>query len=120
MKTAKQLSKQADEFRAIIDRHLPKPSPMIEISPDHTLIGHEYAVNEDFEKAMMSFRTALSCDDRHYNAWYGLGTVFFREEKYDLAEYHFKRAVVINSRNPVLHCYLGMVRHTLSCDFILC
>jgi len=78
----------------------------------HTLIGHEYAVNEDFEKAMMSFRTALSCDDRHYNAWYGLGTVFFREEKYDLAEYHFKRAVVINSRNPVLHCYLGMVRYT--------
>ena len=41
MKTAKQLSAQADEFRAVIDRHLPKPSPMIRISPDHTLIGHE-------------------------------------------------------------------------------
>lgn len=41
MKTAKQLSQQADEFRAVIDAHLPKPSPMIRISPDHTLIGNE-------------------------------------------------------------------------------
>ena len=41
MKTAKQLSAQADEFRAVIDAHLPKPSPMIRISPDHTLIGNE-------------------------------------------------------------------------------
>ncbi len=41
LKTATQLSQQADEFRAVIDGHLPKPSPMIRISPDHTLIGHE-------------------------------------------------------------------------------
>ncbi len=41
MKTAKQLAQQGAAFRAVIDAHLPKPSPMIKISPDHTLIGHE-------------------------------------------------------------------------------
>lgn len=41
----------------------------------HTLLGHEHAVNEEFEKAAIAFRTALSRDDRHYNAWYA--SVFF-------------------------------------------
>jgi 4-carboxymuconolactone decarboxylase len=41
METAEELARQAKEFRDLIDRHLPQPSPMIEISPDHTLIGNE-------------------------------------------------------------------------------
>lgn len=41
MRTATELARQAAQFRAVIDAHLPKPSPMIRISPDHTLIGHE-------------------------------------------------------------------------------
>jgi len=41
MKSAKKLAEQGEQFRAVIDRHLPHPSPMIKISPDHTLIGHE-------------------------------------------------------------------------------
>ena len=41
MKTAQELAQQADDFRKIVDAYLPKPSPMIKISPDHTLIGHE-------------------------------------------------------------------------------
>jgi 4-carboxymuconolactone decarboxylase len=41
LKTARQLDQQGKEFRAIIDAYLPRPSPMIRISPDHTLIGHE-------------------------------------------------------------------------------
>ena len=36
----------------------------------HTLCGHEYFANEDFEKAMMSYRAAIRLDPRHYNAWY--------------------------------------------------
>lgn len=39
----------------------------------HTLCGHEYVCNEDLEKAIQSFREAIYHDDRHYNAWYGLG-----------------------------------------------
>jgi anaphase-promoting complex subunit 3 len=77
----------------------------------HTLCGHEYVNNEDLEKAINSFRNALLLDDRHYNAWYGLGSIYYRQEKYELAEYHFRRALSINSSSSVLQCYLAMVLH---------
>ncbi len=77
----------------------------------HTLCGHEYVSNEDLDKATASFRHAIASNERHYNAWYGLGSIYFRQEKYDLAEYHFRRAIAINGSSSVLQCYLGMVLH---------
>jgi len=76
----------------------------------HTLCGHEYQSNEDFEKAVACYRKALEIHPRHYKAWYGMGTIYLRQEKYQMAEYHFRRAVRINPRNSVLFCYMGMVR----------
>ena len=73
----------------------------------HTLTGHELVSNEDLEKAVTSFRRALLGNERHYNAWYGLGSIYYRQERYELAEYHFKRALDINPSSSVLHCYLG-------------
>jgi anaphase-promoting complex subunit 3 len=100
----------------------------------HTLCGHEYVCNEDLEKAIQSFREAIYHDDRHYNAWYGLGkcllccwpmsllipnfppstcmsvgTIYFRQERFELSEYHFKRAIEINPNSSVLRCHLGLV-----------
>merc|ERR1719491_2702124 len=77
----------------------------------HTLSGHEYVANEDFDRAATCYRDALRRDERHYNAWYGLGAIYFRQEKYDLAEYHFRRALQINPQSSVLHCHLGMAQH---------
>ena len=77
----------------------------------HTLSGHEYVANEDFEKAAACYRDALRADDRHYNAWYGLGAIFFRQEKHDLAKYHFRKALSINPQSSVLWCHLGMAQH---------
>lgn len=37
--------------------------------------------------------------------------IYHRQEKHDLAEYHFQKAVHINSTSPVLLCYLGMEQH---------
>ena len=63
----------------------------IQVAPNftyaHTLLGHEYVYNEDFGKALVCFRNAIHNDSRHYNAWYGLGTIYYRQEKYELAEY---------------------------------
>eukprot|EP00962_Isochrysis_galbana_P054485 scaffold26051_cov82-Isochrysis_galbana.AAC.2 len=42
---------------------------------------------------MASYRTAIRHDERHYNAWYGLGNVYFRQEKFDFAEHHFRKRV---------------------------
>jgi anaphase-promoting complex subunit 3 len=78
----------------------------------HTLSGHEYAAIEDFDKAVSCYRDAIRADERHYNAWYGLGALYFRQEKYDLAEYHFQRALTINTQSSVLHCHLGMAQHS--------
>ena len=63
---------------------------------------------------MGCYRNALRLDSRHYNAWYGLGTVYYRQEKYELSEYHFRHALSINSRSSVLFCYLGMAQHAVS------
>lgn len=78
----------------------------------HTLSGYEYMANEDFDKAVACFRNAIRLDERHYNAWYGLGAIYHRQEKYDLAEYHFQHAVAINSQSSVLRCNLGMSQYS--------
>lgn len=41
----------------------------------HTLSGHEYVDIEDYEKAKRCYEYALNVDQRHYNAWYGLGRI---------------------------------------------
>ena len=35
----------------------------------YTLLGHEYTITEDYDKAMSAFRNAIRVDSRHYNAW---------------------------------------------------
>jgi hypothetical protein len=42
---------------------------------------------------------------------YGLGIIHHRQEKYAIAEGHFRNAVKINPCSPVLLCYQGMVQH---------
>lgn len=65
-----------------------------------------------FVKAVACYRDAIRADERHYNAWYGLGAVYYRQEKFDLAEYHFRRACQINPQSSVLICHLGMAQNS--------
>lgn len=74
----------------------------------HTLAGHEHFANDELDDAMRCFRNATIVDPRHYNAWYGIGIVCRRQEKFKEAEYHFRKAVEIHPISSVLHCYLGM------------
>lgn len=75
----------------------------------HTLEGHEYAANEEFEKAQTSFRNAIRTDKRHYNAWYGLGMAYMKTGNNPQAEFHFVKASQINPTNAVLVCCIGIV-----------
>ncbi|KAJ3679019.1 hypothetical protein LUZ60_017030 [Juncus effusus] len=79
----------------------------------HTLCGHEYTAMEDYEKGLKCYMKALQVDERHYNAWYGLGILYLRQDKFQFAEHHFKYAYYINPRSSVLLCYLGMTLHAL-------
>jgi len=36
----------------------------------YTLLGHEYVLVDELDKALAAFRNALRLDVRHYNAWY--------------------------------------------------
>lgn len=55
----------------------------------HSLCGHEYVYNEDFTRAKKCFENALNLDLRHYNAWWGLGNINYKLEKYDKAQENF-------------------------------
>jgi Flp pilus assembly protein TadD len=66
---------------------------------------------EDFDKAISCFRQAMKTDERHYNAWYGLGAIYHRQEKFDLAEVHFERAAAIHPTSSVLKCNLGIAQY---------
>ncbi|KAH9977216.1 TPR-like protein [Lactifluus volemus] len=72
-----------------------------------TLAGHEF-IDEDLDKAILSFQMALRADARHYNAWYGLGTCYLRKCKIRMAEYHYRMAAEIHPNNAVLLGCVGM------------
>ena len=74
----------------------------------YSLCAHEYVYNEDFNKAKKMFETALSYDVRHYSAWWGLGNIAYKQEKYSKASDYFLKAVAINPQNPVVYSFLGM------------
>ncbi|RMZ77180.1 hypothetical protein DV738_g4471, partial [Chaetothyriales sp. CBS 135597] len=74
-----------------------------------TLQGHEHVANEEFEKALDAYRCAIAAEGRHYNAWYGLGKVYEKMGKWQIAETHFATAAQINPNNAVLVCCMGVV-----------
>ncbi|KAK1232258.1 chaperonin-containing T-complex alpha subunit Cct1 [Marasmius sp. AFHP31] len=92
----------------------------------YTLSGHE-TIDEDPDKAITFFQSALRVDPRHYNAWwarffhslealsltvfgrYGLGSCYLRMSKLRLAEYHYRKAVEVHPKNAVLLGCVGMV-----------
>ena len=84
-----------------------------DFSYSYTLLGHEYITIEELDKALTCFRTATRIDPRHYNAWYGIGLVFYKQERFQLAEIYYKKAVDINPQSPVLMCHLAVVSFSL-------
>ncbi|MCJ1269389.1 anaphase-promoting complex subunit cdc27 [Lobaria immixta] len=80
----------------------------------YTLRGHEHILNDEFDKALAAFRSAITAERRHYNAWYGLGTVFSKQEKYEFAEQHFRIAASINPTNAILICNIGIMLEKLN------
>lgn len=50
---------------------------------------------------------------------YGLGMIYYKQEKFNLAEIHFKKALSINPQSSVLLCHIGVVSGPLHCLFQL-
>ena len=41
---------------------------------------------EELEKALACYRNAVRIDPRHYNAWYGIGLTYYKQERFSLAD----------------------------------
>ena len=44
---------------------------------------------------------------------YGMGIIFYKQERYSMAEFYFKKALDINKNSPVLKCHVAIVEHAL-------
>jgi len=40
---------------------------------------------------------------------YGIGMVYYKQEKFVLAEFHFRKALAINANNSTLLCTIAVV-----------
>lgn len=80
----------------------------------YTLLGHELVITEELDKAMSCFRTAILKDPRHYNAWFGIGSIYSKQERYSLAEFHYKHALEINPKSSVLLVHIGVMQFNLN------
>jgi anaphase-promoting complex subunit 3 len=74
----------------------------------HCLCGHEYIYKDDFQKAKKCYEIALVIDPKNFNAWWGMGNVYHKQEKYDRALDLFQKANDINEKNPIIWAYLGI------------
>ncbi|KAJ3107219.1 hypothetical protein HDU97_004639 [Phlyctochytrium planicorne] len=80
-------------------------------------VGNLFSLKNDHEAALKCLRRAIQIDPYFTYAYtllgheymYGLGTVYLKLEKYDLAEFHMRKAFCINSSKSVLLLYLGVV-----------
>lgn len=90
----------------------------VQVNPDfaysYTLLGHELIITEELDKAMSCFQTAILKDPRHYNAWYGIASIYSKQERYSLAEFHFKRALKINPKCSVIMVHIGAMQFNLN------
>ncbi|KAG5451801.1 anaphase-promoting complex subunit cdc27 [Clonorchis sinensis] len=79
----------------------------------YTLLGHEQSTLEEFDRALTAFRHALRLDPRQYNAMFGIGNVYYKQEKFELAETHLARAVALFPHSHLLLTNLGVLRGRL-------
>lgn len=74
----------------------------------YTLKGHEHMYMEDWTNAKECYEGALNYDSKNFNAYWGIGNVYLKQEKHDKAAENFKKGIEINDKCPVLFTYLGL------------
>lgn len=76
-------------------------------------MGHEQSTLEEFDRALAAFQFALRIDPRHYNALFGISNVYYKQEKFDLAENYLVRAVALFPQSHLLLTHLAALRSRL-------
>lgn len=68
-----------------------------------TLAGHESLSIDMLKDASSFFRQAINRNPFEWSAWYGLGSVCFKQNDFCSAEYYTKKAIEINPMSSVLY-----------------
>ncbi|XP_052872156.1 cell division cycle protein 27 homolog [Anopheles cruzii] len=84
-----------------------------EFAYSYALLGHDLVMTEELEKALSMYRLAVLHDPRNYNAWFGIGNVYCKQERHELAELHYRKALQINPRNSVIMVHIAVMQFYL-------
>ena len=76
------------------------------ISPHHVLFSIYYV---SASQCFVSFFVFFPVSFYFLYFRYGIGMIYYKQEKYNLAEVHFKKALTINPSSSVLLCHIGVV-----------
>ncbi|KAI7955864.1 hypothetical protein MJO29_007263 [Puccinia striiformis f. sp. tritici] len=69
----------------------------------YTLSGHESLMLSEYSRSLVFFRESIRRNSRNnYNAYFGLGEVFFKQDRFRLALFFFNHARQINPSNPLI------------------
>ncbi|WAQ86526.1 hypothetical protein PtA15_7A252 [Puccinia triticina] len=69
----------------------------------YTLSGHESLMLSEYSRSLVFFRESIRRNSRsNYNAFFGLGECFFKQDRFRLALFFFNHARVINPHNPLI------------------
>ena len=69
------------------------------------LAGHELLLFDSLTEAAKLFRQSIDRNPMEWSAWYGIGSVHFRQDNFNAAEYYMRKALDLNPRSSVL-CYV--------------
>ncbi|PVU95579.1 hypothetical protein BB561_001722 [Smittium simulii] len=75
----------------------------------YTLLGYEFTNYGTLDYAIRAFTASIRIYKYGYNPYYGIGVIYMRSEKLDLANYYLEQAYRLNSGNPMVNCCLGMI-----------
>lgn len=74
----------------------------------HTLLGHEHFMLDGIDEALQQYRHAMLINPLHFNAWYGMGQIYMKQEQYVQAQHYFSVAIKINANSSPLYVHLAM------------
>lgn len=73
------------------------------------LAGHELLLLDSLTEATNLFRESIDRNPKEWSAWYGLGSVHFKQDNFGAAQYYMKKALDANPDSSVLHYVYAMI-----------
>ncbi|EAY00056.1 TPR Domain containing protein [Trichomonas vaginalis G3] len=73
------------------------------------LAGHELLLLDSLSEASKLFRESIDRNPQEWSAWYGLGSVHFKQDNFGAAQYYMRKALDANPDSSVLHYVYAMI-----------